>query len=153
MTRRPWLIAALAFAAGVFVTILFERLYAGGGFLRDTIDTVTRPPITPTKVLFYAAALLVAIALPLAIGEWLGERRFLRMEREMRAARPEDAVTAHDGPEGRGFLFDGPSARTLLLEPTGGLGRPRVVDLPAAPSPPTEAQVRETAAPAPGEVP
>jgi hypothetical protein len=149
MTRRPWLIAALAFAAGVFVTILFERVYARGGFLRDTIDTVTRPPITPTKVLFYVAALLVLVALPIAIGEWLGERRFLRLEREMRAARPADAVTVHEGPEGRGFLFDGPGGRTLLIEPAGGLGRPRVIEMPPPPAPP----LPEDAPVAAGEVP
>lgn len=133
MTRRPWLIAAIAFAAGVFVTILLERVYARGGFLKDTIDSVTRPPITPTKVLFYVAALLILVAVPIAIAEWRSERRYVRMEREMRAARPADAVTRYEGPDGRGFLFDGPDGRTLLLEPQGGLGRPTVVELPPVP--------------------
>lgn len=136
MTRRPWLIAAIAFAAGVFVTILLERVYARGGFLKDTIDSVTRPPITPTKILFYVAAVLILVALPLAIAEGWSERRYLRLEREMRATRPADAVTRYEGPDGRGFLFDGPQGRTLLLEPSGGIGAPTVVELPPVPAEP-----------------
>lgn len=132
---KLFLTASLAFAAGVAITIAFERAYAAHGFLRNSIDSAIQPPITPTKVLFVVAALFVFSAIPLAIAEWLAERRFVRMEREMRAARPADAVTAYDGPEGRGFLFDGPGGRTLLLEATAGVGEPRVVDMPAPPEP------------------
>lgn len=136
LTRRNWVVGALGFAAGVFVTILLERVYARGGFLKDTLDSVTRPPITPTKILFYVAALLILVALPLAIAEWASERRYVRAEREMRAARPAAAVTRYEGPDGRGFLFDGPEGRALLLEPRGGIGAPTVVDLPPVPAEP-----------------
>ena len=138
-SRKLWVGIALGFVAGVAVTTILVREYGSGGFLTDTVNTVTRPPFTATKLLFYLCALLVAVALPIGLLEWRAERRFLRLEREMRAARPADAVTAYDGPEGRGFVFDGPSGRTLLLEGEGGVGAPRVVDLPpvvAAPEPP-----------------
>lgn len=135
---RLFLYTTLAFAAGIAVTIAFERAYAAEGFLRNSLDTVFRPPITPTKMLFAAAVILIATAVPLAVAEWIAERRFVRKEREMRAARPADAVTAYEGPEGRGFLFDGPDGRMLLLEPAAGIGRPRVVELPPAPAPPPD---------------
>lgn len=138
MRRPTWIAAALGFAAGVLVTILVVRLYGAGGFLTDTVNTVTRPPITPTKILFYVSAALIALALPLAIGEWLAERRFVKAERALRAERPADDVTAYEGPEGRGFLFDGPQGRLLLLEPTGGIGRPTTIELPPVPPAPEE---------------
>lgn len=127
---------ALGFAAGVAASVAVARLYGAGGFLRDSVDTLVRPPFSATKALFYVAALLILVALPLGVLEWRAERRFLRRERELRASRPADAVTRYEGPEGRGFLFDGPQGRTLLLEPAGGLGEPRLVELP--PTPPGE---------------
>ena len=130
---KLFLLTSLAFAAGIAITIAFERAYASDGFLKNTIDTATRPPITPTKILFVVSALLIFTAIPLAIAEWVAERRFVKLEREMRAARPADAVTVYEGPEGRGFLFDGPDGRTLLLEPAAGMGHPRTVDLPPVP--------------------
>ena len=136
---KLFLFTSLAFAAGVALTVTFERLYAANGFLRNTIDSAFQPPITPTKVLFVVAAVLMLSAVPLALAEWRAERRFVRMEREMRAARPADAVTQYEGPEGRGFLFDGPDGRTLLLEPAGGVGEPRVVELPSVPDGATDA--------------
>ena len=133
------LFTSLAFAAGIAITILFERIYAADGFLKNSVDSAIRPPITPTKILFVVAAIFVVASIPFALAEWRSERRFLRMEREMRAARPGDAITRYEGPEGRGYLFDGSSGRTLLLEPPAGVGEPRVVELPPVP-PETEPQ-------------
>ena len=133
---RLSLFTSLAFAAGIAITIAFERLYAADGFLRNSVDSAIRPPITPTKILFVVAAIFVVTSIPLALAEWRSERRFLRVEREMRAARPADAVTHYEGPEGRGSLFDGPDGRTLLLEPRAGVGEPRVVELPPVPPEP-----------------
>jgi hypothetical protein len=130
--RRLWIVAILSFAAGVLVTILLQREYASGGFLTDTVNTVTRPPMTATKILFYVAAALIAATFPLALGEGVAERRFKRRERELRAARPADTVTPYAGPEGRGVLVEGPGGRTLLLEALGGFGHPRLVELPPA---------------------
>lgn len=131
---KLFLFTSLAFAAGVALTITFERLYAAEGFLKNSVDSAFQPPITPTKVLFVVAALMMLAAIPLATAEWMAERRFVRAEREMRAARPADAVTHYEGPEGRGYLFDGPSGRALLLEPAAGVGEPRVVELPPVPA-------------------
>lgn len=131
---KLFLFTSLAFAAGVAITIAFERLYAANGFLRNSIDSAITPPITPTKILFVVAALLMLTSVPIALAEWAAERRFVRLEREMRAARPADAVTEYEGPEGRGYLFDGPAGRTLLLEPAAGVGEPRVVELPPIPA-------------------
>ncbi|HET6403353.1 MAG TPA: hypothetical protein VFH78_01795 [Candidatus Thermoplasmatota archaeon] len=145
-TTKLYLATTLAFAAGIAITIAFERAYAADGFLKNSVDSAIRPPITPTKILFVVAALLVFTSVPFALAEWRAERRFVRMERELRAARPGDAVTAYEGPEGRGFLFDGPGGRTLLLEPTAGVGEPRVVELPPLP-PEAAAPPAESAAP------
>ena len=140
--RRLWPWLALAFAAGVAVTIALERAYAGGGFLRDSVDQAFKPPYTPTKYLIWTTFALVFLALPFGIREMVAERRFVKQERAMRASRPADAVTEYVGPEGRGYLFDGPGGRTLLLEPVGGLTHPRTVELPpvppAPPAPPEE---------------
>lgn len=135
---KLFLYTTLAFAAGIALTILFERTYASDGFLRNSVDSAIRPPITPTKILFVVAALAVFTALPLAIAEWRAERRFVKLERAMRAERPGDAVTSYEGPDGRGYLFDGPNGRTLVLEPAGGVGEPRVVELPPLPPQPAE---------------
>lgn len=132
---KLFLYTSLAFAAGIALTVTFERLYAANGFLRNSVDSAIQPPITPTKMLFVVAAVLMFTSVPFAVAEWRAERRFVRLEREMRAARPADAVTEYRGPEGRGYLFDGPTGRTLLLEPTAGVGEPRVVELPAVPTP------------------
>lgn len=137
---KLFLFTTLAFAAGIAITIFFERVYANGGFLRDSLDTALRPPITATKVLIVVTALLVFSALPLAIAEWRAEKRFVKLEREMRAARPADAVTVYEGPEGRGFLFDGPDGRTLLLEAQGGVGEPTVIELPPVPPAPPQVE-------------
>lgn len=132
---KVFLGTSLGFAAGVALTIAFERIYAADGFIKNSLDTALRPPITATKILIVVAALLTFVALPIAILEWRSERAFLRLEREMRAARPADAVTRYDGAEGRGYLFDGAEGRALLLEPQGGIGAPRVVTYPPAPAP------------------
>lgn len=134
-STKLFLYTSLAFAAGIAVTIGFERLYAHGGFLRESLDTALKPPITATKVLIVITALVVFSALPLGIAEWRAERAFLRAERSMRSERPADVVARYEGPEGRGVLFDGPGGRSLLLEPSGGIGLPHVVGLPPTPVP------------------
>jgi len=139
---------SLGFSAGVALTILFERLYAAEGFLRNSIDSAIAPPITPTKILALTAAILTFAALPIGILEWRSERQFARAERDLRTLRPADAVTRYAGPEGRGVLFDGPDGRLLLLEGTGGFGEPRRIELPPVPTTITE----EAQAPL-GEVP
>lgn len=135
---KVFLGTSLGFAAGVAVTVSFERMYAAQGFLRNSLDAALMPPITPTKVLIVVTALVVLSALPLAILEWTSERAYLKVEREMRAARVADAVSRYEGPEGRGYLFDGAQGRALLLEPAGGIGAPRVVALPPPPPAPPE---------------
>lgn len=132
------LFTSLAFAAGVGVTVGLQAIYHDGGFLKDSVDLAFRPPITPTKVLIVITAALVFAMLPVGIAEWRSERAYVRAEQEMRAARPGDAVTRYEGPEGRGFLFDGPAGRTLLLEPAGGIGQPRTLELPPIPELPAE---------------
>lgn len=124
---------SLGFSAGVGVTIALQRIYRAGGFLKDSLDIAFGDPTTPTKVLILVAAGITLVALPFGILEWRSDRRFLRVEREMRVARPFDQVSRYEGPEGRGFLFEGAEARTLLIEPTGGIGEPRVVELPLVP--------------------
>ncbi|HUR69633.1 MAG TPA: hypothetical protein VM370_10335 [Candidatus Thermoplasmatota archaeon] len=130
---KLFLTGSLAFAAGIAITIWFERMYAADGFLKNSLDAALMPPITATKILIVVTALVVFTALPLGIAEWNSERRFVRAERELRALRPVDQVARYEGPEGRGFLFEGPEGRLLLLEPAGGIGEPRRIELPPAP--------------------
>jgi hypothetical protein len=119
-----------AFAAGVGATLWLQHLYHAGGFFRDSWDAATRPPIGATKILIVITILVVFTALPIGIVEWRSERAFHRAQRELRMTRPADEVSRYDGPEGRGFLFAGPERRLLLLEPVGGMGEPRIVELP-----------------------
>lgn len=144
---RTALIVALSFASGILLTLGVQSAYQSGGFLKDSVDTVTRPPHSATKALFFVAFGLLVLALPLGVLEWASERRYLAAERALRLARPADAVARYEGPEGRGYLFDGPEGRVLLLEPPGMLGRPVRVDLPPVPAAPP---VGQTGA---GEVP
>lgn len=137
---KVFLGTSLGFASGIALTIAFERLYAADGFLKNSIDAALMPPITPTKILIVVTAAIVLTALPLAILEWRSERAYVKIERDMRAARPADAVTRYEGTEGRGYLFDGPDGRALLLEPAGGIGAPRVVALPPVPLPAAESE-------------
>lgn len=145
---KVFLGTSLGFAAGIGATLLLQYLYGADGFLKSTIDTALKPPITGTKIAFLVAAVLVFGSLPVAILEWTSERRFLRAERDLRAERPADAVTRYEGPEGRGFLFDGPEGRTLLLEGLGGWGEPRRVELP-----PVDATITSEGQAPLGEVP
>lgn len=146
---KTFLAALLSFAAGVATTIWLERTYAGGGFLKDTVDSAFREPYTPTKYLIWATFALVFLAVPFGIREMVAQRKFVKQERAMRAARPDDAVTEYVGPEGRGYLFDGPGGRTLLLEPAAGLGAVRTVELPPLPPLPPDADAPPSAPPPP----
>lgn len=147
-STRSFLRIALWFALVGVIPVAFHLAYNGGGFVKDAVDTAFRPPHSPTKYLMWGIFALVFLAVPFGLREMVTDRRYVRQERAMRAARPDDAVTEYVGPEGRGYLFDGPGGRTLLLEPEAGLGAPRVVELPPVPAEP-EAQPEPAPEPSP----
>jgi hypothetical protein len=129
------LLVGLAFAVGLVLALAY-LLRTLGDLVADTYRTSTYIGINPPKALAFAAlGLILLVALPLAIADGVSSARFRRAERDLRDARPHAAVARYEGPEGRGLLFDAPEGRTLLLRPAGGLGRPRVVPLPADAAP------------------
>lgn len=137
-STRWWLGAGLAFAAGIALTIGYQKAYASDGFVKNSVDSFIHPPWSATKILAIVAAALMAPAFALGLAEWRAERAFRRAERELRAVRPLAEVVEYEGPEGNGLLFAGADGRALLLRPTAGLADPRVVELtrPAPEEPP-----------------
>lgn len=136
MERDERLAFAIVAGAAAFdaLAFAFQWAYAAGGLFRSHWDTLTSPPLTATKVLMIAAAVLALLGLPVALAEWRSDRRFRRRAETLRRERPLDARLPYEGPEGEGYLFEGPHGSVLLLRPRGGLGAPRLVErAPAAP--------------------
>lgn len=134
--RRARTLARWAIVLAV-VFWLHQRLMAKGGLYRNSLDTAFSDPVTGTKVLMMASAAIIALALPLALADWRAERRYKRAVEQMRARRWLSSHEPYAGPEGTGALFAGPEGRVLVLRALGGLGAPRIVELPpeAAPLP------------------
>lgn len=121
----------------IAVAVVVAAFLLAGGFALVPPHGLFREPHSPTKALALAAVALTALAAPLAFAEATADRRFLKEERRLRAARAWGAVAPYDGPDGSGLVFEAPDARVLLLRPEGGLGLPVVVEAPLpAPQPP-----------------
>lgn len=126
------LVAGLLLAIVLVVGIAYF-LRTLGDLIADTVRTAGYVGLNwPKGLAFFALGVVFLLAFPLAIVDGVSSARFRRAERELREARPADAVHPYEGPEGRGLIFDGPDGRALLLRAPGGLGAPRLLALPAA---------------------
>lgn len=133
MPLPPW--ARRTLAAAVVALALAGLGWLFRELVLDVYRTATYTEMNAAKVLaLVAAGLVLLLALPLAILEGVASRRFRRAERDLRQARPHDAVTPYEGPEGRGLAFEGPEGRALLLRPAG-FGGPLVLVFPPPPAP------------------
>lgn len=118
---------------GVALFIIVLATLVTGGWAVLPQHGIFREPHSATKTLAIVAAGLTLLAGLLVVPEMVSDRRFARARRALEASRAWDHASEYEGPEGSGILFHAEGARALLLRPAGGIGAPRVVELPEAP--------------------
>lgn len=135
-------LTTLAIWSGIVVLVVgvgalgYFALWASkglGGMPAEGWRILVTQPVSLARVFDILAICIVVATLfvvPVALMETRALRAFARLEAQLRADRPGDAVTPYVGEEGEGVAFDGPAGRTLLLRPERGVGAPRVLAFP-----------------------
>ena len=130
-----WLLRIASFLAGLAaVATIAGVVMQGPALVRSMLKALTGTTLNwPIGLFFFATALILLAALPLAIADGLATKRFRDAEQRLRKLRPEAAVTPYAGPEGDGLKFETTTNVTLLLRPAGGLGATRMLETSAPP--------------------
>lgn len=138
------LVALVATIGGLGYLILWASKSLGGLPAEAWRILVTQPFSLARLFAILALCLFIAtvFVVPISLLETRSLRAYARLEAELRAQRPEDAVTPYHGAEGDGVAFDGPLGRALLLRAERGIGEPRLVTYPpVTEAPPASAVV------------